>query len=155
MKYLKIQQDLLKAVEARDQKHKPFNYPWFEMDESIFICPGGHYIVRIPCVFWYLDKDKIFNTPPINGKSFIENFYDLDEATDTHITQDVIADDNKKKLHMFTVGDESVLLDEVNLKYFDLADSQFRGTNRRNPIYIYEDETLVGMVLSVIHNEAS
>lgn len=150
MKYLKFQQDLLKAAEARDGwKRKPFHYPWFENEHSIFICPQGHYFVSIPRSLFYLDKDKVLNTPPFDGKSFLKDYDDLELVTDAHVTQDV----DKMKLHKFAIGNESVLLDEDNLKYFDLSHSTFRGTNRKSPIYIYEYEALVGMVLPVNHKE--
>ena len=45
---MKFQQDLLKAADERDGwKHKLFNYPWFETDDKIFICPQGHYFIAI------------------------------------------------------------------------------------------------------------
>ena len=155
MKNIKFQQDLLKAADERDgYKHKLFNYPWFETDDKIFICPQGHYFIAILKVQFYMDKEKVFkNITPINntGKSFL-NPDNLQMATDTHtiVVTDVKA---KMKLHKFVIGDEAIFLDENNLKYFDLEDSTFKGTNRKNPIYIYENEELVGMVLPVIHKE--
>lgn len=150
---MKFQQDLLKAADERDGwKHKLFNYPWFETDDKIFICPQGHYFIAILKVQFYMDKEKVFkNITPINGKSFL-NHDNLQMATDTHTI--VVADVKAKmKLHKFVIGDEVIFLDENNLKYFDLEDSTFKGTNRKNPIYIYENEELVGMVLPVIHKE--
>ena len=152
---MKFQQDLLKAADERDGwKHKFFNYPWFETDDKIFICPQGHYFIAILKVQFYMDKEKVFkNTTPLNGgKSFL-NPDNLQMATDTHTI--VMADKTKAKmkLHKFVIGDEAIFLDENNLKYFDLEDSTFKGTNRKNPIYIYENEELVGMVLPVNHKE--
>ena len=150
---MKFQQDLLKAADERDGwKHKLFNYPWFETDDKIFICPQGHYFIAILKVQFYMDKEKVFkNITPINGKSFL-NPDNLQMATDRHTI--VVADVKAKmKLHKFVIGDEVIFLDENNLKYFDLEDSTFKGTNRKNPIYIYENEELVGMVLPVNHKE--
>lgn len=154
MKYLKFQQDLLKAAEARDGwKYKPFNYPWFETDDKIYICPQGHFVVAILKIQFYLDKEQIFrNQLPINGKSFV-NPDGLQTATDTHTTQKVSVFGKKMNLHKFTVGDEAVFIDEDKLKYFDLTDSTFKGTNRKSPIYIYEGKELVGMVFPVNHKE--
>lgn len=143
----------MKAAEARDAwKHKPFSYPWFEDEHRIFICPQGHYFVVIPKILFYLDKDKIFNTTPINGKTLL-NQDNLEVATDTHIIQEAKVFDKKMKLHKFTVSDETVFLDNDKLKYFDLEYSTFKGTNRKSPIYIYENEALVGMVLPVNYTE--
>ena len=153
MKYIKFQQDLLKVADERDGcKHKLFNYQWFETDEKIFICPNGYYIIAILKVQFYMDKEKVFkNITPFNGKSFL-NPDNLHMATDTHTI--VVADVKAKmKLHKFMIGDEVIFLDENNLKYFDLEDSTFKGTNRKNPIYIYENEELVRIVLPVLHKE--
>ena len=150
---MKFQQDLLKAADERDgYKHKFFNYPWFETDDKIFICPQGYYFIAILKVQFYMDKEKVFkNITPINGKSFL-NPDNLQMATDTHTI--VVADVKAKmKLHKFVIGDEVIFLDENNLKYFDLEDSTFKGTNRKNPIYIYENEEMVGMVLPVNYKE--
>ena len=155
MKYIKFQQDLLKAVDERDGwKHKLFNYLWFETDDKIFICPKGHYIIAILKDQFYMDKEKVFkNITPFNGKSFL-NSDNLQMATDTHtiVVSDVKA---KMKLHKFVIDDEVIYLDENNLKYFDLEDSTFKGTNRKNPIYIYENEELVGMVFPVMHKDGN
>lgn len=150
MKYLKFQQDLLKDADARDCKNKFFNYPWFEDEHRIFICPQGYYFVVIPKFSFYLDKDKVLNTTPINGKSLLKDYDDLEMAIDTHIIRNI---DEKMKLHKFTIDNESVFLDENKLKYFDLAHSTFRGINRISPIYIYENKVLVGMVLPVNYKE--
>ena len=57
---MKFQQDLLKAADERDGwKHKLFNYPWFETDDKIFICPQGHYFIAILKVQFYMDKEKV------------------------------------------------------------------------------------------------
>lgn len=156
MKYMKFQQDLLKAADERDSyKHKFFNYPWFETDDKIFICPQGHYFIAILKVQFYMDKEKVFkNITPNNNyeKSFL-NPDNLQMATDTHTIVMVDKTKAKMKLHKFVIGDEVIFLDEKLLKYFDLEDSTFKGTNGKSPIYIYENEELVGMVLPVIYKE--
>lgn len=152
MKYMKFQQDLLKAADARDWRNKAFNYPWFETEDKIIICPEGHYIMAIWKGLFYLDKEKIFKgKAPFNGEYLI-NPDNLETAVDTHST--VTLTGLKKCLHKFTVGEESVFLDENNLKYFDLNSSTFKGTNRKSPIYIYENEEMVGAVLPVNYMEA-
>lgn len=153
MKYLKIQQDLLKAVEARETKGKSFIYPYFETNDKIFICPEGHFFVAIPKFRFYLDKKMVFKEQsPVNGEKVI-NADGLQTAIDTHTTQSINVYSEKMKLHKFTIGDEAVFVNEVRLKYFDLKNSTFKGTNRKSPIYIYEDEELVGIVLAVNHKE--
>ena len=156
MKYIKFQQNLLKAIDARDGwKHKPFNYFYFETDDKICICPQGHYFVMTPKVQFYLDKEKVFkNIAPFKNVKCYLNPDDLQVAIDTHtIKNDVTVIKNKLNLHKFVIGDESIFVDESKLKYFELENSTFKGTNRKNPIFIYEDEEQVGMVLPVNYKE--
>lgn len=46
------------------------------------------------------------------------------------------------------VDDELVYVDEKLLKYYDKS-AEFEATNSTSPVYIYEDDILVGMVLPV------
>ena len=156
MKYFKFQQELLKAAEARDGwKHKPFDYPWFELNNQIGVCPRGHYIVLIPEVLFYLDRKKVFKSTTINGEQIIKmKADDLKNATDTHeITE--VKPDNKKlvKLHKFVTEDSEIYINEDNLKYFDMDISTCKGTTAKNPLYVYEDGALVGLILPVNHKK--
>lgn len=150
MRYLKFQQDLLKAADARDYKNKTFRYPWFEDDTTFYICPQGHYFVAIPKTRFYLDILRIFKDLPSlqTGMNYL-NQDGLKDATDDRTT--ISACD--LKLHQFSVDGQHVYLDEENLKYFELSKSTFKGTSKKNPIYIYEGCVLVGMVLPVNHKE--
>ena len=58
----------------------------------------------------------------------------------------------KKILRVFSNGNENIYVDESLIKYFDLENSTFKGRNRKSPIYIYEDEVMVGVVLPVVVN---
>lgn len=155
MKYFKFQQELLKAAEGRDGwKHKPFNYPWFELNNQVGICPSGHYIVLIPDELFYLDRKRVFKSTTVNGEQILKlKGDDLKDATDTHSIIEYKQYNKLVKLHKFTVGDEPIYIDENNLKYFDLDISTYKGTGRKNPLYVYEDGGLVGMILPVNHKE--
>ena len=56
---------------------------------------------------------------------------------------------DKKTLRVFSKGNENIYVDETLIKYFDLENSTFKGHNSRTPIYIYEYEVIVGVVLPV------
>ena len=56
---------------------------------------------------------------------------------------------DKKTLRVFSKGDENIYVDESLIKYFDLENSTFKGHNSTSPIYIYEHEVIVGLVLPV------
>ena len=55
----------------------------------------------------------------------------------------------KKTLRVFNKGDENIYIDETLIKYFDLENSSFKGHNSKSPVYIYEYEVMVGLVLPV------
>lgn len=54
-----------------------------------------------------------------------------------------------KTLRVFRKGDENIYVDESLIKYFDLKNSTFKGHNSKSPIYIYEDDNMVGLVLPI------
>lgn len=157
MKYFKFQQELLKAAEARDGwKHKPFDYPWFELNNQVGVCPGGHYIILIPDELFYLDRKRVFKSTTVNGEHILKLKNDeLKDATDTHSIIEYYPSSNKKaaKLHKFVVDDETIYIDEDKLKYFDTDISTYKGSGRKNPLYVYEHSRLVGMILPVNYKE--
>lgn len=53
----------------------------------------------------------------------------------------------KKTLRIFSKGDENIYIDESLIKYFDLENCTFKGHNSKSPVYIYEHEVIVGLVL--------
>ena len=67
MKYLKVQQNLLKMADARDGwKHTPCQICWCETDDKIWVS-DSHFVTGIPKSQFYLDKEKIFNNMPTEG----------------------------------------------------------------------------------------
>ena len=57
MKSLKMQQEIIKAAEARDGwKHKPFNYPYFVADGRVWICPEANWMIGIPEKQFYFES---------------------------------------------------------------------------------------------------
>ena len=53
----------------------------------------------------------------------------------------------KKTLRVFSKGDENIYIDETLIKYFDLKNCTFKGHDSKSPVYIYEHEVIVGLVL--------
>lgn len=156
MKYLKIQQDLLKAADARDGwKHRPFNVPWFETDDRVFVCPEGLWMMGIFKHHFFLDISKIFKdaSPLASGEQFLKSGQDTKPAKDTHIIMDVVEHNKKMKLHKFTVDDEPVYVQEDFLKYFEMDYSRFTGTNSKSPLYVWENDNIVGLIMPVNHKE--
>ena len=142
MNVTKIQTDVLKDVLAK-KAHK-----WFisiTANEAI-IMTGTHVYVLDP-------KDYILDT-----KKLLE----LGVKEVTTINQILDAHDKAKPLtktklkHIIgeytcielKLGDESIFVDEALLKNYD-KNIEFEGTGAKAPVYIYEGEILVGVVLPV------
>ena len=86
------------------------------------------------------------NNVMIMQESSSKNFMNDDLCENGTLTDDKKVVD-KKTLRVFSKGDENIYVDESLIKYFDLENSTFKGRNSKSPIYIYEDEVMVGLVL--------
>ena len=58
--------------------------------------------------------------------------------------------EGKKTLRVFSKGNENIYIDESLIKYFDLENCTFKGHNSKSPVYIYEHEVMVGLVLPIL-----
>lgn len=144
-KYYEFQKDLLRAAIKGpiDPKQRRF----YRIDnESVYCCPNGFYLIKVPLVLWMLDGGKIFeNWLECDTSRLINEDIQL-SALDA---KNVITTKSKLKLHRFVVNGQDVYVNEKILKYFDLENSTFKGTDNTAPIYIYELGSLVGLVLPV------
>ena len=89
------------------------------------------------------------NNVKIMQESTLKNFMNDDLCENVTLTDDKKVVD-KKTLRVFSKGDENIYVDEFLIKNFDLKNSTFKVRNSKSPIYIYEDEIMVGLVLPVI-----
>ena len=146
MNYLKIQQDLLKAADARDGwKHKHFNVPYFVTDDRVWVCPNGMFAIGIPKNQFYLDIEKVWGSQtPWNGQTLFDDARNARPAEDTS----EIRIDGKIKKHRFVVSDEDVFVNHDFLKYFDES-PVFEGIGPKAPIFVYEFDKLVGVILPI------
>ena len=91
------------------------------------------------------------NNVRIMQESTLKNFMNDNLYENVTLTDDKKVVD-KKTLRVFSNGDENIYVDESLIKYFDLENSTFKGRNSKSPIYIYEYEVIVGVVLPVVVN---
>ena len=154
MNYLKVQQNLLKAADARDGwKHKDFNSYYFITEDKVWMCPKeGKWMIGIPKNQFYLDIDKIWkDVKPIQGETFLKDTGDLKPAVDTNSIVQVM---KKMNLHKFVVDNEAIYIQEEYLKFFD-PDAHFKGTKHNAPLHVYENGELVGLICPVNYKEGS
>lgn len=143
MNYLKIQQNLLKAVDA---KHKSFNTYYCVTEDKVWVIPEGVWMMGIPKNLFYLDVDKIWkDIQPFKIETLFKDTWNLKSAVDS---KSIIQVTNKMNLHKFVVDNEEVYINEKYLKFFD-PDARFEGRNRKAPLYVYENDELVGLITPV------
>lgn len=141
MKFIKMQQDLLKQIDK--EKGSLVIGKYCISDNNVIFTVEGHWAVVIPKEQFYLDLEKTFGTNGIADlASIIVDKEELKEATPTNISVS-IGEMNCLKL---MVDGIDVYVDKKFLNYFN-ADSKYYGKDNKSPIFIYEKEVLVGFIL--------
>lgn len=144
MNYLKIQQNLLKAVDA---KHKSFNTYYCVTEDKVWVIHEGVLMMGIPKNLFYLDVDKIWkDIQPFKIETLFKDTWNLKSAVDTNTTIQVTEFKKKLNLHKFVVDGEEVYIQEKYLEFFD-PDARFEGRNSKAPLYVYENDEFVGLIL--------
>ena len=149
MNYIKLQQDILKAkyIEDTRARRSPFVYGFYE--ESVAIVINGSCIVFIPKCEFYLDLDKVFpKNVPIKLDTVMKNIYEAEPIEDTRATR-IVADD--RKVRIFSGKNDQIWIADDLFKYFGKDVTEYRGTDKRSPIYLYEYKVLVGVLYPVNH----
>lgn len=153
MNYIKLLTDVLKARDKEKTRgvKSPYLYGYYEKygEKYIAIAIDGHALVFIPERVFYLDIEKCFETTPLS----VDKMFDYDNVVDTYTDGIVrpVGGDPKHKVQIFSNDKADIWIDVKYLKLFDLSISHFKGSDKKSPLYIYEDETLVGLVLPVNH----
>ena len=157
MKYLKLQNDIIKAKDAALTKDKrsPFSYGIFDKwngEKFIGVIINGNYVILIPIDKFYLNIDYVFeNDKPFDFKKFIDDDA-LDfckPAEDTGLIKTVA---DNKRVKILETETDIIWISVDNLKYFDEDVIEYMGTYKKSPVYVCEDGILAGMILPVNHN---
>lgn len=154
MNYMKLQTDIIKAVdkEKNGGKKSPYKYGYYEQNGEKYIAIlDDHKIVFIPEKFFYLNIDKVFDQVNVYH---VDKMINVDNVVNTY-TEGVIKPikaDPKIKVQIFSNDKADIWISVDLLKLFDLSVSHFKASDKKSPLYIYEDETLVGLILPVNHS---
>lgn len=153
MKIEKIQTELLKAAVKKITTSK--NFTWniaYDENENIVYITDGHMVMNIPGNQFVLDVDmiaKVSGRALINASTF-KSFYKQESDAKAGV-----ASNEMKKLDKITVAkirteheDKFAWLDTKYLKYFDNI-SHFGVIDEKSPVFVYEDDQLVGVILPV------
>lgn len=162
IKYLKIQQEIMKNVD----KAKYYSYniqKWMLVDydrqpDTIGVS-DGRFIMFIPKDYFYLNEN-VFGRSAFNGNTVIK-YNSPDDGypvVDSGELIKTVANSKKSMmLHKFRINEkqENIYIDDgILTKYFDLSEPvQLRATGKKEPLYIWDQDTLVGLILPVNHPE--
>lgn len=162
IKYLKIQQEIMKNADMSHYRNIP---KWMLVDydrqpETVGVS-DGHFIVFIAKDSFYLNEN-IFEKRTFNGNTVIkynspDDGYPVVDSGELIKTVDHTNSRKHKMLHKFRIYEkqENIYIDDgILTKYFDLSEPvQLRATGKKEPLYIWNQDTLVGLILPVNHSE--
>ena len=145
MNIINAQVEILKEALKGKRKH---NVIYGTLEDKVII--GNNTILYvIPKEECGIDLTNVdCNNVNIIQESVLKGFINDDKYTSVILNNDIKVYD-KTTLRVFSKDDEKIYVDESLIKYFDLKKSTFKGRNSKSPIYIYEDEVMVGLVLPV------
>ena len=142
MNIAKIQTDLLK--DALNKK----GVKWFiELDGSEVVVSNGYQMYVINADDFILDVNKLIGAgvkTMTTAKNLLDGYKNAKPLTKTPIKRVI----GKYVCIELKLGEESIYVDESLLKNYDKS-IEFEGTGAKTPVYIYEGEILVGVVLPV------
>ena len=143
MNIINAQVEVLKEALKGKRKH---NVIYGTLEDKVII--GNNTILYvIPKEECGIDLTNVdCNNVNIIQESVLKGFINDDKYTSVILNNDIKVYD-KTTLRVFSKDDEKIYVDDALLKYFDLKKSTFKGRNSKSPIYIYEYEVLVGLVM--------
>ena len=146
MNIINAQVEVLKEALNAKRKHTVI---YGTLDDKVIIGNSTRLYV-IPKKECAIDLTNIdSNNVKIIQELGLKGFINDDKYTSVILTNDINVY-NKTTLRVFNKDDEKIYIDDALLKYFDLKKSTFKGRNSKSPIYIYEYEVMVGVVLPVV-----
>ena len=146
MNIINAQIEVLKEALNGKRKH---NVIYGTLEDKVIIGNNTRLYV-IPKKECAIDLTNIdSNNVKIIQESVLKGFINDDKYKSVILTNDMEVYD-KRTLRVFSKDDEKIYVDDALLKYFDLKKSTFKGHNSKSPIYIYEYEVMVGVVLPVV-----
>ena len=141
MKFIKMQQDLLKQIGK--EKGSLIIGKYCISDGNVIFTLDGHWAVIIPKEQFYLDFEKAFgNNGTADLARFIVEKEELKDATPTNVSVSI----GEMECRKLMVDGIDLYVDKKFLNYFN-SDSKFYGKDNKSPVFIYEKGVLVGFIL--------
>lgn len=149
MNHVKIQVDIIKWNENNriGRRNKTIFNGYQQDDENTFIVYNGVAIFIIPNNLVFLDLNKIFDGKQMNVEKMID-YSNTDKLSNSHLSKSI----EKRKLRIYYNHDQTIYVDNDLFKYFD-EEIEEKGTTIKEPIYIFECNQLIGMLLPTVVKE--
>ena len=155
MNYIKLQQDLIKAANNRDEKGKMFNGFYVKREFKTIVGPNQSQAFVIPNEQLYINLEKVFNDREVPTFERVLSKIETDENY-THLKNEDVLERhayNKKKIDVYrfenTNLNEKIYLDKKLMKYYDMDKLVIYGGNNKQPVRIYEDDLFIGVLAPV------
>lgn len=155
MNYIKLQQDLIKAANSRDEKGKAFNGFYVKREFETIIGPNRSQAFVIPNDSVYIDVEKVFNGKEVPTFERVLSKIETDENYTFLKNENVLEQRvyNKKKIDVYrfenTKLNEKIYLNKKLMKYYDMDNLSIYGGNNKQPVRIYEGELFIGVLAPV------
>ena len=155
MNYIKLQQDLIKAANNRDEKGKAFNGFYLKREHETIIGPNQSQVFVIPNEQLYIDVEKVFNGREV--PTFENVLYKIETNENyTFLKNENVLEQrvyNKKKIDVYRFENiklnEKIYLNKKLMKYYDMDNLVIYGGNNKQPVKIYEDDLFIGVLAPV------
>lgn len=152
MNYVKIQQDIIKAV--YNDKRDEWRFIEGVHNGRVWVIYKGYAIFSVPECLWFLDIDGISkkcNLPlPISERIFKSHMDLCSNSEACHFTGTRPYRDKELNRYESDYTHKEVFVDPNLLKWLDKKfDYTYRMIDKRNPLYIMDGEDMVGCVLPV------
>ena len=155
MNYIKLQQDLIKAANSRDEKHKAFNGFYVKREYETIIGPNQSQVFVIPNEQLYINVEKVFNGREVPTFERVLSKIETDENYTFLKNENVLEQRvyNKKKIDVYrfenTKLNEKIYLNKKLMKYYDMDNLSIYGGNNKQPVKIYENGKFIGVLAPV------
>ena len=149
MNHVKIQVDIIKWNENNriGRRNKNIFNGYQQDDENTFIVYNGVAIFIIPNNLVFLDLNKIFDGKQMNVKKMLD-YSKAEKLSNSYLSKYI----EKRKLRIYYNHDQTIYVDNDLFKYFD-KEIETKGTTIKHPIYIFEYNQLIGMLLPSVIKE--
>ena len=152
MNYIKLQQELIKAANNRDEKHKAFNGFYVKREFETIIGPNQSQVFVIPNEQLYIDVEKVFNGREV--PTFENVLYKIETNENyTFLKNENVLEQrvyNKKKIDVYRFENqnlnEKIYLNKKLMKYYDMDNLSIYGGNNKQPVKIYENGKFIGVL---------